>query len=276
MIAPTTGTDAPATSTYEIRLAGHLDDHWAAVLGDLDLTRLDDGTTALTGDVADQAQLHGLLARVRDLGVTLVSLRTVEPPAPAGEPALTHPLRTERLTLRPATAADADVTWTYRRLETVGEWLTEVPTDLEAYRASFADPGRLAATVIVEHDGAVVGDFMLRVEDAWAQAEVTDLAKATQAELGWVLDPRHTGHGYATEAVRALLDHCFDELRVRRVVASCFLANTASARLMERVGMRREGHAVAESLHRSGRWLDTVTYAVLATEWPTTVSSRPR
>jgi hypothetical protein len=194
MIALTTGSAAAATSTYEIRLAGHLDDHWAAVLGDLDLTRRDDGTTALTGQVADQARLHGLLARVRDLGVTLVSLRMLDPPA-AVAPALTHPLRTERLTLRPAVAADADVTWTYRRLETVAEWLTEAPTDLEAYRASFADPRRLAATIIVGHDGAVVGDFMLRVEDAWAQAEVTDLAMATQAELGWVLDPMEYVNG---------------------------------------------------------------------------------
>jgi RimJ/RimL family protein N-acetyltransferase len=57
------------------------------------------------------------------------------------------------------------------------------------------------------------------------------------------------------------------------VVANCFLANDTSARLMERVGMRREGHAVAESLHRSGQWLDTLTYAVLADEWPAQASS---
>jgi RimJ/RimL family protein N-acetyltransferase len=54
---------------------------------------------------------------------------------------------------------------------------------------------------------------------------------------------------------------------VHRVVASCFLDNDASRRLMERLGMRRETHAVAESLHRSGRWLDTVGYALLADEW---------
>lgn len=54
---------------------------------------------------------------------------------------------------------------------------------------------------------------------------------------------------------------------MRRVVASAFLDNAASVRLMERVGMRRETHAVAESLHRDGRWLDTVGYALLAEEW---------
>ena len=98
----------------------------------------------------------------------------------------------------------------------------------------------------------MIGDFMVKREDAWAQAEVADLAQGAQAELGWVLDPAYTGHGYATEAVRELLRYCFEDLGVRRVVASCFLDNEASWRLMERVGMRRETHAVRDSLHRSG------------------------
>jgi hypothetical protein len=59
-------------------VAGHLDDHWGATLGDLDLVRLGDGTTSLTGPVVDQAQLHGLLARIRDIGVPLLLLRTID------------------------------------------------------------------------------------------------------------------------------------------------------------------------------------------------------
>jgi RimJ/RimL family protein N-acetyltransferase len=108
---------------------------------------------------------------------------------------------------------------------------------------------------------------MLRREDAWAQLDVTDQARDTQAELGWVLDPTHTRHGYATEAVRELLRYSYQDLAVRRVTANCFLHNDTSWRLMERVGMRRELHAVRDSLHRSGRWLDTVSYAILAEEW---------
>ncbi len=88
-----------------------------------------------------------------------------------------------------------------------------------------------------------------------------------QAELGWVLDPEHTGHGYATEAVRGLLRLCFDDLGLRRVTAVCFADNEASWRLMERVGMRRELHTVRDSLHRSGEWLDGLGYALLADEW---------
>ena len=266
------------TTTYELRVGGHLDDHWSAWLGDLRLVRRDDGTTVLTGPVTDQAQLHGVLAAVRDLGVPLLSLQAREDAATttmgtgvsarAARPALVHPLRTERLTLRPATADDADATWTYRRLESVGEWLTETPTDQQAYRVTFADAGRLASAVVVELDGNLIGDLMLRIEDAWSQAEVADQARGRKAELSWVLDPAYTGAGYATEAVRGLLAHSFTTLGVRRVVATCFLANRTSWRLMERVGMRREGHAIANALHRSGQWLDTLTYAVLATEWP--------
>ena len=71
-----------APTTYAIRVDAHFDDHWSAWLGALDLTRHDDGTTTLTVAVADQAQLHGVLAGLRDIGAVLTELRTTEPPAP--------------------------------------------------------------------------------------------------------------------------------------------------------------------------------------------------
>jgi hypothetical protein len=104
--------------TYQVTVAGHLDDHWSGWLGGQSLVRDDDSTTTLILENADQAQLHGFLAGIRDLGVTLLSLRTVDD-TPADEavpePVQTHRLDTERLTLRPAAEADADATWTYRR-----------------------------------------------------------------------------------------------------------------------------------------------------------------
>ena len=63
-----------------------------------------------------------------------------------------------------------------------------------------------------------------------------------------------------------LLRYCFQDLGVRRITASCFLDDDTSLSLMERVGMRRELHAVRGSLHRSGRWLDTIGYAILKDE----------
>lgn len=181
---------------------------------------------------------------------------------------LTWPVLTPRLTLRSATPADAEPTWRYRRLDVVSQWITRAPATFADYRRDFCEPARLAKTIVVELGGDVIGDLMLAVDDAWAQAEVADAARGVQAELGWVIDPDHGGHGYATEAVHELLRLCFDELGLRRVTASCFADNTASWRLMERIGMRREAHTIRDALHRSGEWLDGYTYALLADEWP--------
>jgi RimJ/RimL family protein N-acetyltransferase len=267
---------------YEIRVDGHLDEHWAPWIGDASAVRNGDGTTTFVAAVDDRAEVHGILAGLRDIGATLLSLRAVDPsdPRPVAEPdqppttpqpALRHPLSTARLTLRPATPDDADVTWRYRRLPVVNEWITGTPAAFVEYRARFADPERLASTVIVElrrePSPEVVGDFLLERGDAWAQLDVLDQARGRQVELGWVLDPEHTGHGYATEAARELVRYCFTDLQVRRVVAGCFLGNEPSWRLMERLGMRRETHAVRDALHRRGAWLDSVSYALLIDEW---------
>ncbi len=59
---------------YELRIEGHLDEHWSNWFGGLTLTHEHDGTTTLRGVVRDQSELHGLLAKVRDLGATLISV----------------------------------------------------------------------------------------------------------------------------------------------------------------------------------------------------------
>jgi hypothetical protein len=67
---------------YEIRVKGHLNDRWAAWFDGLTITLEDNGDTLLTGPVVDQAALHGLLKKVRDLGMPLVSVSPVEPGPP--------------------------------------------------------------------------------------------------------------------------------------------------------------------------------------------------
>ena len=74
---PTEALDEPGL--YEIRVRGHLDDGWAAWFGGLTIAREDNGNTLLTGAVVDQAALHGLLRKVRDLGLPLLSVSRVEP-----------------------------------------------------------------------------------------------------------------------------------------------------------------------------------------------------
>ena len=69
----------PEPGGYLLRVDGHLDDHWSAWFAELTLTRESDGTTSLRGAVADQTELHGLLVKVRDLGVMLISVEVIEP-----------------------------------------------------------------------------------------------------------------------------------------------------------------------------------------------------
>ena len=74
---PARSADDP--ERYEIRITGHLDARWAAMFDGLALSHEAEGTTLLTGLVTDQAALHGLLQRVRDLGVPLVSVNRAGP-----------------------------------------------------------------------------------------------------------------------------------------------------------------------------------------------------
>jgi hypothetical protein len=76
------GPHAPAH--YELRVEGHLDEYWSTWFGEMALIREDDGTTTLRGLVADQAALHGLLAKVRDIGAPLISVKTTDVPDGAG------------------------------------------------------------------------------------------------------------------------------------------------------------------------------------------------
>ena len=65
--------------TYRLRVRGHLDEHWSRWFGDLELTHSDDGSTSLTGVISDQAELHGLLNKIRDIGVALLAVEVVDP-----------------------------------------------------------------------------------------------------------------------------------------------------------------------------------------------------
>ena len=155
--------------------------------------------------------------------------------------------------------------WNWRRLPEVAEWLPQLATDQAAFAAHF--DSRLSETVVALLDGRIVAFAKVKVEDGWAQHEIAEQARGQQCELGWILDPGVHRQGLGTELAADLLALAFEGLRVRRVVAYCFADNTPSWKLMGKIGMRREGHYRAESLHRSGRWLDGLAYAMLADEW---------
>lgn len=78
----TAAGDASKPLVYQIRLAGHLGQEWAEWFGALTISLEADGATVLTGSVVDQAALHGLLRRVRDVGAPLISVRLLDPSVP--------------------------------------------------------------------------------------------------------------------------------------------------------------------------------------------------
>ena len=85
--------------------------------------------------------------------------------------------------------------------------------------------------------------------------------------VGYCLHRDLWGQGYMTEAVRALVDFGFRELELHRIWAECDPDNIGSWRVLEKVGMRREGHMIESFRYPSGEWVDSYHYAILAREW---------
>jgi ribosomal-protein-alanine N-acetyltransferase len=87
-----------------------------------------------------------------------------------------------------------------------------------------------------------------------------------EAELGYELEPRHWGKGYASEAARAMVAYGFEALELDRVFAYTLGENEASWRLMKRLGMRREG-VLRDQANLRGHRVDTYLYGLLKEEW---------
>ena len=106
-------------------------------------------------------------------------------------------------------------------------------------------------------------------------ASGTDQQDPRLAEIGFTVRPEYQGRGYATEGTRALLGYLFLARGKHRVTGRCDPRNTASARVLERLGMRREGH-LREAVWAKGEWADELCYAILDREWAERAGPRSR
>jgi RimJ/RimL family protein N-acetyltransferase len=104
---------------------------------------------------------------------------------------------------------------------------------------------------------ALIGDCALKIDEH----------EPRQAEIGFTLAREHQGRGYASEAVSRVLDYAFRALCLHRVVAITDCENAPSVALLERLGMRREGH-FKQNVWFKGKWGDEYLYAILRAEWP--------
>jgi RimJ/RimL family protein N-acetyltransferase len=109
---------------------------------------------------------------------------------------------------------------------------------------------------VLPETGALIGDVML----FWRSRE------HREGEIGYIFHPDHGGQGYATEAARAMLRLGFDEVGLHRIIGRIDARNTASARVLERLGMRREAHFRQNEMVK-GEWTDEIVFAILEGEW---------
>jgi RimJ/RimL family protein N-acetyltransferase len=180
--------------------------------------------------------------------------------------AFSFPITTSRLCLRPYVPDDLAFLHSMFGRDDVCRYLPWTPMDLEQARAKLEQrvrqthvetDGDPLVLVAVEIDTErAVGEFMLRLKSL----------ESRQAEIGWSLHPDAQGRGLATEGARELLRIGFDELGLHRIVAGCDSRNTASLRVMERLGMRREAEFVDYEYFK-GDWASEIVCAMLESEW---------
>jgi RimJ/RimL family protein N-acetyltransferase len=178
-----------------------------------------------------------------------------------------YPVRSERLLLRPLSGPDVNALVAYRSIPEVCRYVPFDPMDASTVAARIESSWSLQALeqegdalilgAVRADSGELIGDLMLR----WVSAE------HSSGEIGYVFSPAHGGHGYAAEAAHAVLHLAFDDLGLHRVIARVDARNTASARLVTRVGMRQEAHLVENEWFK-GEWTDELDFGMLASEWP--------
>jgi ribosomal-protein-alanine N-acetyltransferase len=174
-------------------------------------------------------------------------------------------IETERLVLRDLEEADWKAVHSYASDPEVVRFMSWGPDTEEEDRAFVAravagqreQPRRnFTLAIVLRKEDTLIGSCSIHV---------SDLANR-EGWIGYVLDRRHWGKGFATETARALLSFGFGQLGLHRIFATCDPENVASAHVLEKVSMKREG-CMREHKWARGRWRDSYLYAILDREW---------
>ncbi|HWS49619.1 MAG TPA: GNAT family N-acetyltransferase [Microbacterium sp.] len=186
-----------------------------------------------------------------------------------------YPIRTDRLLLRPLEPGDAEAMLAYKSLPEVVRYVPYGTLDLAGIEERIAT--RWSTTRFEKPDDAVC----LAVEETATGHLVGDVVLFWRSEtdrsgeVGYILDPRFGGRGYAAEAVSALLEVGFDGLGLHRITARIDERNSASVRVAERSGFRREARLVESSWFKE-EWTTVLVYALLEQEWRRDGATRVR
>jgi RimJ/RimL family protein N-acetyltransferase len=142
------------------------------------------------------------------------------------------------------------------------DWTERTPAGAQEFVGWFlaqqqAQPRiKFQLAVTLQSSGELIGNCGIR----------TKFEGAFEGDIGYELSPDHWGQGYATEAARAMVAFGFTELKLHRVWSWCVADNTGSARVLQKLGMRLEGH-LRENEFYKGRWWDTLMFGILEDEW---------
>lgn len=175
------------------------------------------------------------------------------------------PIETDRLILRAFTDADAARYHSYRSMPETVRYMYRDPMTMDEAIERMPKYARLEFekdtdifTLAIQPKSAteLAGEILFKLEST----------RAHQGEIGWSLHPDAIGNGYVTEAAQALLTLGFGHFDFRRIFARIDTDNTASVRVAERLGMRREAHLI-ENDWFNDRWGSEYIYAILASEF---------
>lgn len=176
------------------------------------------------------------------------------------------PMQVGPLILREATAPDIEQLLTFRNDPAVNRFMIRTSVDRDEFRRDWlaVPTSGTDFSCVADLDGTVVAMGFLEVFDGMGQP---GMPTGTQGQIGYIVDPQYAGRGVASDLARGLLAAAFDHLGLRRVTASCNADNPASARVLEKAGMRREQHGIEDSWHAELGWVDGYEYGILAREW---------
>lgn len=178
----------------------------------------------------------------------------------------TYPLLTDRLALRPFRDDDLDAFHAIQRRADVVRYLYWEPRSRDE-ALEMLGRRKLQTAIDKEGDGLhLAGDLRTTGELVGHFSLYFANQEHHQGEVGFVVHPDHHGRGLATEGTRLMLRLGFEELGLHRIIGRCDARNLPSARVMERLGMRREAHLL-ENEFVKGEWTDELAYAMLEREW---------
>ena len=173
---------------------------------------------------------------------------------------ITSPIHTERLLIRPFQITDWPTVALYATDPAVMAFMGEgaqTAAQTQDFVAQNANGEEVTAyALLLQTTEQLIGHMVFH---PW-------FAPRTY-EIGWVIHPDYQRRGYASEAASALLRHGFERMKLHRIIATCQPENPASYGVMEKIGMRREGHFRQCIYRGNDRWWDEYFYALLAEEW---------